>query len=188
FGAAGWRLLPRAAPVPRGGTMKKGEILFSALCLAFFSFMFYEAMKLHGVGRFGEVGSGFWPMLALGASVLLSLCWLIVTVGKSFREKGSAEETSQETIEAAWRRRRKVALAMVCILAYISVMPWIGFVLSTFLFIPAFAVALEERRKWVLILSPILVTAATVLIFARFISIAFPKGEGLFADFSRFFY
>lgn len=169
--------------------MKKGEIVFGALCVAFFSFMFYEAVKLHGVGRFGEVGSGFWPMLSLGVSVLLSLCWLIVTLGKFFRAKGkAAEEPLPEMIAEAWSRRKKVALSVVCILVYIVVMPWIGFVLSTFLFIPAFALALEERRKLVLILSPFLVTAITIFVFARFISIPFPKGVGLFTEFSRLFY
>jgi putative tricarboxylic transport membrane protein len=73
-------------------------------------------------------------------------------------------------------------------LVYIIVMPWIGFVLSTFLFVPAFALALEERRKLVLILSPFLVSAITLLVFARFITIPFPKGAGLFAEFSRLFY
>ena len=46
--------------------MKKGEIVLSAVCLAFFSFMFSEAFELRGEGRFGEVGSGFWPLLSLG--------------------------------------------------------------------------------------------------------------------------
>ena len=169
--------------------MKKGEMVFGALCVAFFSFMFYEAVQLRGVGRFGEVGSGFWPMLSLGVSVLLSLCWLIVTFRKFFREKGkAAEEPPPEMIAEAWSRRKKVALSVVCILVYIVVMPWIGFVLSTFLFIPVFALALEERRKLVLILSPLLVTAIAIFVFARFISIPFPKGVGIFTEFSRLFY
>jgi putative effector of murein hydrolase len=67
-------------------------------------------------------------------------------------------------------------------------MPWIGFILSTLLFIPAFTLALEERRKMVLIISPFLITAITILVFARFITIPFPKGVGVFAAFSRFFY
>jgi len=169
--------------------MKKGEIVFGALCVAFFSFMFYEAVKLHGVGRFGEVGSGFWPMLSLGVSVLLSLSWLVSTLAAFFAAKGKTVEVpSPETLAEAVSRRKKVALSIVCILVYIVVMPWIGFVLSTFLFVPAFALALEERRKLVLILSPFLVTAIMIFVFARFISIPFPKGLGIFTEFSRLFY
>ena len=169
--------------------MKKGEIVLGAFCVAFFSFMFYEAVKMHGVGRFGEVGSGFWPMLSLGIAVILSLCWLIATIVTFSKAKGRAvEEPSPEAIVLAWSRRRKVALSVVCILVYIVVMPWIGFILSTLLFVPAFAFALEERRKMVLILSPFLITAITILVFAKFITIPFPKGAGLFAEFSRLFY
>jgi putative tricarboxylic transport membrane protein len=169
--------------------MKKGEIVFSAFSVAFFSFMLYEAFKLHGVGRFGEVGSGFWPMLSLGVSVLLSLCWFMVTLGKFSKAKDkAAEEPTAEAISAAGSRRKKVALGVICIFVYIVVMPWIGFILSTLLFIPVFAFALEERRKKVLIISPFLITAITVLVFAKFITIPFPKGVGIFAEFSRLFY
>ena len=169
--------------------MKKGEIVLGAFCVAFFSFMFYEAVKLHGVGRFGEVGSGFWPMLSLGVSVLLSLGWLIATLGKFFRAKGEALEESSPEASADLRSRwKKVGLSIVCIFGYILVMPWIGFILSTFLFVPLFALALDERRKLVLIISPFLVTAITILVFAKFIAIPFPKGVGIFVEFSRLFY
>jgi len=169
--------------------MKKGEIVFGALCVAFFSFMFYEALKLRGVGRFGEVGSVFWPMLSLGVAVLLSVSWLIVTLGTFFKAKGKAvEEPSPEAIAEAWNRRKKVALSIACIFVYILIMPFIGFVLSTFLFVPAFAFALEERRKIVLIASPFLITAIAILVFARFITIPFPKGVGIFTEFSRLFH
>ncbi|MBU1745758.1 MAG: tripartite tricarboxylate transporter TctB family protein [Proteobacteria bacterium] len=169
--------------------MKKGEIVLGAFCVAFFSFMFYEAFKLHGVGRFGEVGSGFWPMLSLGVAVILSLSWLVSTFVALAKEKGkAAEKPTPETIAAAGSRRKKVALSVVCILVYIIVMPWIGFILSTFLFVPAFAIALGERRRLVLIISPFLITAITILVFAKFITIPFPKGAGIFVEFSRLFY
>jgi putative tricarboxylic transport membrane protein len=170
--------------------MKKGEIALSAVCLAFFSFMFYEALALRGVGRFGEVGSGFWPLLSLGIATILSVVWLLTNLRKYSREKGKAVEKSPapEEVVAAWQRRRKIALCSVCLLGYIIIMPWIGFILSTILFTLAFVLALGEKRKWVLIVSPLLITAAVVVIFAKFITIALPKGMGMFAEFSRFFY
>ena len=170
--------------------MKKGEIVLSAVCLVFFSFMFYEALELRGVGRFGEVGSGFWPLLSLGVSTILSLIWLINNLRQYAREKGkTAEEPPEpEAIVEAWRRRRKIALCSVCLLAYIIITPWIGFILSTILFILAFVLALEEKRKSVLIISPLMITAVIIIIFAKFITIPLPKGVGMFAEFSRFFY
>jgi hypothetical protein len=52
----------------------------------------------------------------------------------------------------------------------------------------AFVLVLEERRKWVLISSPFLITALVIVVFSKFIVIPFPRGMGLFAAFSRFFY
>lgn len=170
--------------------MKKGEIVLSAVCLAFFSFMFYEALELRGVGRFGEVGSGFWPLLSLGVTTILSLIWLMTNLRQYSREKGKTAEESPtpEAIVEAWRRRRKIALCSVCLLAYIILTPWIGFILSTILFILTFVLALEEKRKLVLIISPLLITAVIIVVFAKFITIPLPRGVGMFAEFSRFFY
>ena len=169
--------------------MKKGEIVLSAVCILFFSFMFYEALGLRGLGRFGETGSGFWPLLALSASILLSLGWLIGNLTRYAAARGMAvEEPTPEIIAETWQRRRKVGLSAACLLLYIIAMPWIGFILATFLFIPAFALGLRERRPWVLAVSPVLVTGIVILVFARFITIPLPKGVGFFAAFSRIFY
>jgi hypothetical protein len=67
-------------------------------------------------------------------------------------------------------------------------MPWIGFVLSTFVYVFIFILALGERRKFVLVLSPFLVTALTVIVFAKFIAMPLPKGVNVFAAFSRLIY
>ncbi len=56
------------------------------------------------------------------------------------------------------------------------------------LFILAFILALEEKRRLVLIISPPLITAVVILIFAKFIMMPLPRGAGIFAEFSRLFY
>ena len=170
--------------------MKKGEIVLSTVCLFFFTFMFYEALELRGVGRFGEVGSGFWPLLSLGVSTILSIIWLVTNLRQFSREKGepAEEPPTPEAIVEAWRRRKKVALCSACLLAYIIITPWIGFILSTILFTLTFLLALDDKWKSVLIISPLLITVVTVGVFAKFITIPLPRGEGMFAEFSRFFY
>jgi putative tricarboxylic transport membrane protein len=169
--------------------MKKGEIVLSAVCLAFFSFMFYESLELRGLGRYGEVGSGFWPLLSLSFATILSLAWLITNLRKYSREKQETKEKPEaENAAEAWSRRKKVGASLVCLLCYIVLIPWIGFLLSTMLFILVFTLALDERRKAVLIISPPLITAVIIIVFAKFITIPLPKGVGVFAEFSRLFY
>ena len=169
--------------------MKKGEIVFSGVCVAFFGFMLFETFDLLGQGRPGEVGSGLWPFMALSVSLVLSLLMLIASVKKSRAAAGKAPpELSAEAVAEKRRQRTTVTLSIVTFLAYILVMPWIGFILATLIYILAFALALGERRRWVLAVSPFLVTAVIIGVFAKFITIPFPKGIGVFADFSRLFY
>ena len=170
--------------------MKKGEIVLSAVCLAFFLFLLTEAFQLRGEGRTGEVGSGFWPLLSLTVTTVLSLAWLIGNLRRYRREqKGSpAQPPTTEAVAAAWARRRKIALCSICLLGYIILTPLIGFILSTVLFILTFLLAMEEKRKAVLILSPPVITAVVFVVFIKFIMIRLPKGVGVFVEFSRLFY
>ena len=168
--------------------MKKSEIIFSAVCIAFFGFMLFETFELLGQGRPGEVGSGLWPFMALAISTLLSILMLISNIRKYKAAGPGAQELTAEAIAAKRRARITVTLSVVCFLTYIIVTPWIGFIIATLLYILVFALVLGERRRWVLAISPILMTAVIMGVFAKFITIPFPKGIGVFAEFSRLFY
>ncbi len=171
--------------------MKKGEIAVSGFCLVFFAFMLFESWELRAFGRAGEVGSAFWPMAALVILTILSLVWLIKNLRKAVPGKEPGDGASKEKEEAKsgqWGARRKIGLCLATLLLYIVIMPWIGFVLSTTLFVFAFMMALEEKRPLVLILSPFLITAVATALFGTFIMMPLPKGVGIFAEFSRLFY
>jgi putative tricarboxylic transport membrane protein len=167
--------------------MKKGEVVFFGICVAFFGFMLTQATGLMGQGRAGEIGSGLWPLLALGASAVLSVVLLASSIQKA-RRAAPAEAPTAEALAEKRRQWATVALSCACFLVYMVAVPWVGFILATFLFIPAFALALGERRKMVLLVAPVLLTAIIVGVFAKFITIPFPKGVGVFAEFSRLFY
>jgi len=171
--------------------MKRDEVVADVVLLAFFIFMLMNSFKLHEIRRFGEMGSGFWPILILSTATFLSIVLLVSTTIKYLNGKKKAfgeVSISQKSLADLKSGRRKFVFSVILLLVYIIIMPWIGFVLSTFIYALAFIVALEERRIYVLIISPILVTALVVIIFAKFIAIPFPKGFGIFAAFSRFIY
>jgi len=169
--------------------MKKGEVVFSAACFVFFALMLIQTFELLEQGRAGEVGSGFWPLLSLIAATVLSAVWLLKNLGAYARQKQKATgEASPACPADAWSRRKKVVLSFACLLGYIVLLPWIGFILSTVIFILTFILVLEERRKKVLVVSTVLITASIVVVFGKFITMPLPKGVGLFAAFSRFFY
>ena len=171
--------------------MKKGEIVANIVILVFFIFMLFNALPLHEIRRFGEMGSGFWPILTLTAAAILSIILLISNLTKYLKSKKtipSKETISAEPLIDLKERRKRFTLSAILLLIYILIMPWIGFVLSTLIYVFAFILALGERRKFVLALSPFLVTALTVIVFARFIKMPLPKGVDIFAAFSRLIY
>ncbi len=171
--------------------MKKDELFASLAVIAFFSFMLIQAAELKFVRRVGDMGSGFWPILVLSAATLLSILVLLLEVRKNRRErKALPEKPSGQTVDAAElkMRRTKLVLSVICLLVYIVIMPYIGFVLATLFYVLAFILSLGERRRWVLSISPFLVTAMAVAVFGRFIAMPLPRGIGAFAAFSRVFY
>ena len=170
--------------------MKKGPIIGNAVILVFFLFMLLESLKLHEIRRFGEMGSGFWPILILALASILSAILLFSSLrkGKEKGEKEAQEPPSPESIAGRKRARNIVILSSVATLFYIFAMQWVGFAIATFLFVLAFIVILGDRRKWVLIFSPLLVTVFILVVFSKFIAIPFPRGIGIFAELSRFFF
>lgn len=165
--------------------MKKHEIWANAFITIFFSFLFYESLKLHAIRRFGEVGSGFWPTIILFTATILSLILLFTNLKRYYQEeKGSSLSTASPYSMG----KKKFIFSAFCLLGYILIMPQIGFILSTILFVLAFIFALEERRKLVLGFSPFLVTAIAIIIFAKILGMPLPRGVGFFATFSRLIY
>ena len=171
--------------------MKKDELIANVGVIAFFSFMLIQATELKFVRRFGDMGSGFWPIMILSAATFLSILVLIFNTRKYLQEKkaraGEPQAPSRSPQELK-ERRMKLVLSVVCLLIYILIMPYIGFVLSTFFYVLAFILALGERRKWVLAISPFLVTAMAVVVFGKFITMPLPRGVDAFTAFSRIFY
>jgi putative tricarboxylic transport membrane protein len=171
--------------------MKKGQIIGNAVILVFFLFLLIDSLKLHEIRRFGEVGSGFWPILILSMAALMSAFLLLSSI-LQFR-KGKGNEEPEETLspeELAGRKKQRniVILCAVVTLGYLFAMQGIGFALATFLYVLAFILVLGERRKSVLIVSPVVVTALILVVFSKLIAMPLPKGMGFFADLSRFLF
>ena len=89
--------------------MKKGEIVASGLIVAFFIFMLMNSLELHEIRRFGEMGSGFWPILILSSATLLSMILLISNFRKYLKDKEKTPSGTAISSEAQTdsRKRRK---------------------------------------------------------------------------------
>lgn len=163
--------------------MGRGELIFRGACTLFFAALLPHAWELGGIRRFGEVGSGFWPLSVLASAAALSLLFFLQGL---WRLSSPSRPEGEPLVNSRDRRRCLTSMAMV--LGYLLFLPWSGFIISTPLFIVVFMLSLGERRVGPLGAAPILITLGFFLFFIKFIQIPLPRGSGIFLTFSRLLY
>ncbi|HEY8369825.1 MAG TPA: tripartite tricarboxylate transporter TctB family protein, partial [Thermodesulfobacteriota bacterium] len=78
--------------------------------------------------------------------------------------------------------RRRVTLAVVLLFAYTALLPVVGFVLATPIFLAAFMWVGRYRRRAMVGLSAAAVTLALLSLFVKVVYIPLPRGQGPFLD------
>ena len=73
-------------------------------------------------------------------------------------------------------------------LVYLFLIRVLGFIISTALFGVLYLLLLQERRLWVLIVSPLAIIVFIWFVFTQVLAVPLPPGSGIFAEFSRVFY
>ena len=115
------------------------------------------------------IGPGFYPRIVLGLSAALALALVFFDLSKNQR------------VEAAKANYGLVLLVFVVFGIYIGLMPWIGYRVSTFLFVAALQSLLEPPKGlkgWLVVLATALITtAATYILFERYLTVLLPRGR-----------
>jgi hypothetical protein len=139
----------------------------SLFWLLFSIFVFIESNHL-GIGTLQNPETGF---ISFGASGLLGILSIILFLQSSFKKEGAKiKPPFQGTL---WKR---VFLVLIALLLYTKLMPFGGYLLSTFLLM-TFLFFIVERQKmwWVLALSS-LATLVTYYVFSKWLNCQFPPG------------
>ncbi|MFA5026587.1 MAG: tripartite tricarboxylate transporter TctB family protein [Candidatus Methylomirabilota bacterium] len=157
--------------------MLKGELAFSILILVAATYLFWETGNFVKPGT--TMGPSFWPRIVLGC--------LIVLVGLASVDTLRALETRQAWGQSlATMDRGK--LRFFAAIAYLALLPVLGFILTTPAFMIAFMLLLGEKSVgWILGVS-IAMTAVIVVLFTKAMYVPLPRGEWLFRQFSLLFY
>lgn len=115
-----------------------------------------------------EARDGLWPQGLMVALLLLCLSLIV---------KGAKENVSEgETSEAPSGGRRKVWSAIALTVAYLFVSEWVGYYITTMVFIFTLLLLLGERSRVILSALPILTTLAIYAVFFLFLRIPLPSG------------
>jgi hypothetical protein len=129
------------------------------------------------------MGPTFWPRFLLGSLILLSG---IVSVGLIRRI--AIEKAWGESLMTMDRGKVRFFAAIGLSVAYLALLPVLGFIAITPAFMIAFMVLLGEKSKgWILGVS-IAMTAIIVVLFTKAMYVPLPRGVWLFREFSLLFY
>ncbi|MEW6672722.1 MAG: tripartite tricarboxylate transporter TctB family protein [Thermodesulfobacteriota bacterium] len=165
--------------------MLKGELIFSIL-------IFLASLVLYWVtGSFGgrtvlqgaQMGPAFWPRFILGALILLSGIVSVGTIRKIIKDKAWGE--SLMTMDAG---KLRFFAAVGLGVAYLTLLPIVGFIAITPFFMIAFMLLLGEKSKGWIIGVSVAMTAVIVVMFTKAMYVPLPRGVWLFREFSLLFY
>jgi putative tricarboxylic transport membrane protein len=126
------------------------------------------SLKL-GMGNLHKPGIGFAPFLAAGILTVSGLVQILATYSRQF----AGEKTGSILFK---KGRKDSLLALAALFGYIIFLEFLGFLLTTLIFL-VFLFRIKEKERWVM---PLVLSVATVvvsyLIFSVWLQLQFPKG------------
>jgi len=116
------------------------------------------------------IGPGFYPRIVLGLTAVLAVA-LVVSDALGNRKARAAADQNYTL----------VLVVFVIVGLYVGLLPFLGFRLSTLLFVPALQVALEfprDRKGWLTVaITGVVTTVAAYVLFERYLSVLLPRGR-----------
>ena len=165
--------------------MLKGELIFSLLIFLGSLFLYWVtgSFEKGTVLQGGQMGPSFWPRFILGAIILLSG---IVSAGMIRRI--AKEKAWGESLMTFDRGKVRFFAAIGLSVAYLVLLPVLGFIAITPVFMIAFMLLLGEKSKgWILGVA-VAMTGIIVILFTKAMYVPLPRGVWLFREFSLLFY
>lgn len=133
------------------------------------------------------IGPGGWPSVILGLMLILSLLLLIKTY-RSHQQVGADQEVKEEQGEHVTSRSYRHWLVLGISVLYFFLMPYIGFVVATPLYLIAVARLLGMTGWLKIICLSIICSAFFIYLFAITLMLPLPRGLGLFRTLSLLLY
>jgi len=163
----------------------KGELVFSLLIFLGSLFLYWVtgSFQERTVLQGAQMGPAFWPKFILGCLILLSGIVSVGTIRRIAKEKAWGE--SLMTMD---RGKLRFFAAIGLSVAYLILLPVLGFIAITPVFMIAFMLLLGEKSKGWIIGVSIAMTAVIVVLFTKAMYVPLPRGMWLFREFSLLFY
>lgn len=153
------------------------DLIFTVALLAFAVYCFFFIGAVDN-GTATEVGAAFWPRLILGIMIVL----LVVNLVNLFRKKNGIGPVNAEAVKSFCKSKLLIGMVICAVTAVI--LPYIGFIPTSFLFLVAYGVLLGEKRPVILVATGIVATLIVYIIFQGPLGIFLPRGYGFLRSFA----
>jgi hypothetical protein len=155
---------------------------------------FFLVMSLQFEARESVViNPGAWPLFLTSMMLLLGI---VLTI-RNFRNQNNHTTSRKKLVEEENQviqgedeliYPRNLIFLMATLTIYITILGYLGFILSTILVIMV-VTGLFGMNKWInRVVTSILSTAGFIVLFPILLRLPFPRGEGIFRTFSSLFY
>ena len=149
--------------------MKKGDRVFSIICMGLSLWLIIESLQFDYLSEFGP-GPGFEPFWLGILLAILSVALLINT----FRRKDDSE--AEKSHLPGWKALGRVGLIMLITAGFALSLNTLGFVVTVFLFVALILFVLEDVGILKSMFYGIMFSGSVFLIFSYWMEINFPKG------------
>lgn len=173
---------------------KYKEPMFLLGIMAFAVFMLLEANNINvGRGR-NPVGPIMWPRMVLGGMFLCSAILFVIDLLRIRRgvslevKKDDGESASTDDIATDKTMHPSRGLyTIIFLVAYLLLMPYVGFMVSTLALMFAYLLSLRIRAGQSALIAGIS-TAVITFLFPYVLSVPLPKGVGVFFELTKHIY
>ncbi|MFN7087436.1 MAG: tripartite tricarboxylate transporter TctB family protein [Burkholderiales bacterium] len=154
------------------------DTVAALLCLALSLFLLYLTLGLPQ-SPLVPIGPDFYPRIVLGVIALLSVLLIVADV-LAARRSARAAQAPAAPPAAAPKNYRLVVITFMVFGLYVTLLPGLGYRISTFLFVLVLQPLLERPaspRGWIIVFVIAAATAlVTFLIFEKYLQVLLPRG------------
>jgi len=146
-------------------------------------FFFFLTTQFPIVKGYQQMGDAFWPRAVLFVLIGLSVVLILQAWVKGKKKQPGKKTSPEKTLD-----RPALFKTMGVMIVYILCIPYLGFLVSTFLALIVFSYLMGDRKASRMMYFSLGMTVATYLIFALLIYTALPRGVWIFKSLSNLLY
>jgi putative tricarboxylic transport membrane protein len=172
---------PEVEVIPRDTSARAllGELLPELALLAAAIYFFVLAGDFGGSAEPGQLGPGFWPRMAATGLIIALLARIFQTLRARKQPIVRIRSEFEEDAPEAPFDNTRVAIAMGLAVAYVLATMFLGFMISTALFLTVF-IWIGGQRRWYVPLVGVGGALVATVVFVGVVYISLPTGVGVF--------